>query len=201
MTGVRPRPPPDTSLSGLAPVAARPSGPSEDDGVRPTTLSIPSLRINSGLERLGLASDGTLNPPRAPQRAGWFEGGPLPGRTGPAVVVGHADSVDGPAVFADLSLLRRGDVVTVGLSDGGNVRFEVYSVERHAKDRFPTEAVYGPRPDPQLRLITCGGTYTDDGYEDNVIVYARLAPTDSAGGTERAAHATGDDRTPPRPPL
>lgn len=185
---------PDTPLSGFAPVAAQPPGPSADDGIQPTTLSIPSLRISSGLEKLSLASDGTLNSPQDPQQAGWFDGGPLPGRTGPAVVIGHADSLDGPAVFADLSLLHRGDVITVELSDGGTVRFEVSSVERHAKDQFPTEAVYGPQPDPQLRLITCGGTYTDDGYEDNVIVYARLAPKEPTSGA-------GSGRTPPRPTL
>jgi hypothetical protein len=36
-------------------------------------------------------------------------------------------------------------------------------------------AVYGPTPDPELRLVTCGGTFdaASGHYADNVIVYAR----------------------------
>lgn len=46
----------------------------------------------------------------------------------------------------------------------------------YPKDAFPTAAVYGPRPDPELRLITCGGPFREQEYQDNVVVYARLAP-------------------------
>ena len=47
-------------------------------------------------------------------------------------------------------------------------------VEQVAKERFPTDAVYGDTPGPELRLITCGGTYDRTGrsYLDNIIVYA-----------------------------
>jgi hypothetical protein len=42
------------------------------------------------------------------------------------------------------------------------------------KDRFPTQAVYGPTPDPELRLITCGGAfdYATGHYLSNIVVYA-----------------------------
>ena len=41
---------------------------------------------------------------------------------------------------------------------------------------FPTEAVFGPSPEPLLRLITCGGTFDRSrrSYRDNVVVTARL---------------------------
>jgi hypothetical protein len=58
-------------------------------------------------------------------------------------------------------------------------RVAVFSVDRvamFAKDAFPSQAVYGPTRDPELRLITCGGPF--DGfagtYLDNVVVFARL---------------------------
>lgn len=43
-----------------------------------------------------------------------------------------------------------------------------------AKDRFPTEAVYGPTPAPTLRLITCAGFFDSSSghYVDNLIAYA-----------------------------
>jgi hypothetical protein len=38
--------------------------------------------------------------------------------------------------------------------------------------------VFGPSPDPILRLITCGGSFdrSQRSYRDNVVVTARLAP-------------------------
>jgi hypothetical protein len=59
---------------------------------------------------------------------------------------------------------------------GATVRFKVDEVVTYPKDRFPTAAVYGPTPDVQLRLITCGGDF-DEGrghYRDNLIVYASV---------------------------
>jgi hypothetical protein len=37
--------------------------------------------------------------------------------------------------------------------------------------------VFGPSPDPLLRLITCGGSFdrSTGHYRDNVVVTARLA--------------------------
>ena len=64
----------------------------------------------------------------------------------------------------------------VGRSDGTTAHFTVTRVARHPKDAFPTAEVYGPTPDAQLRLITCGGDFdrAERSYLDNVIVYATL---------------------------
>jgi hypothetical protein len=55
--------------------------------------------------------------------------------------------------------------------------FRAYRVATFAKNRFPTRLVYGPTPDPELRLITCGGPFNPvaHSYADNVVVFARLA--------------------------
>ena len=67
-----------------------------------------------------------------------------------------------------------GDVVEITRSDGRVARFSVSRVQQVAKDRFPTAAVYGPTPRPELRLITCGGRFdrTARSYTDNVVVEA-----------------------------
>jgi hypothetical protein len=51
------------------------------------------------------------------------------------------------------------------------------AVARYPKRAFPTQAVFGPEPDPVLRLITCGGRFdrARRSYVDNVIVTAHLA--------------------------
>jgi sortase (surface protein transpeptidase) len=93
------------------------------------------------------------------------------------VVAGHIDSRRGPAVFYRLHALRPGDRVAVERADGTTVEFAVEGSAQYPKRAFPTEAVFGPSPDPLLRLITCGGTFDRSrrSYRDNVVVTARLA--------------------------
>ena len=63
-------------------------------------------------------------------------------------------------------------------ADGSTAVFAVDRVERHPKNAFSTDAVYGRTPDAQLRLVTCGGEFdrSTRHYVDNLIVFATLAP-------------------------
>ena len=113
-----------------------------------------------------------MPPLSAPNLAGWWDGGPAPGQDGPAVIAGHVDSAQaGPLVFWNLRLLKPGDTVTV---DPAGVTFTVTAVTQVAKTSFPTSQVYGPTPGPELRLVTCGGTFDSatGHYLSNLIVYA-----------------------------
>ncbi|MFP3969518.1 class F sortase [Actinomadura fulvescens] len=143
----------------------------------PVELRIPSIGVRSTLERLHLGGGGELRSPKDPARAGWFAGGVRPGRPGPAVVVGHVDSSSGPAVFTRLGTLGRGAAVHVADARGGRVTFRVEEVRSYAKAAFPAKEVYGATPDPQLRLITCGGGFdrATGHYNTNVVIYATLA--------------------------
>jgi sortase (surface protein transpeptidase) len=136
-------------------------------------LTIPGIDVDARLVRLGLNGDGTVEVPTAPETAGWFELGTVPGRRGSAVILGHVDSVDGPAVFAGLSALRSADRVQVVLSDDGTVQFEVTGIETYANADFPAQRVYaGSRRARTLNLVTCGGEYDRErgGYQSNVVV-------------------------------
>jgi hypothetical protein len=92
------------------------------------------------------------------------------------VILGHVDSKRGPAVFYRLRELRPGDLVEVALAGGSSVRFAVERVEQYPKARFPTAEVYYPTLTPELRLVTCGGTFdaTAGHYRSNIIVFAAL---------------------------
>lgn len=142
-----------------------------------THVSIPRIGVESDLEQLPLDPEtGELTPPVEWLSAGWYKDGTVPGEIGPAVIAGHVDSVTAPAVFARLGELVAGDTITVTLSDGQTRDFVVDSKEAAPKNAFPTQKVYGPTPDAQLRLITCDGDF--DGatghYLDNLIVNATL---------------------------
>lgn len=144
------------------------------ESVRPDRLQIAAIGVDSSLEKLRVTPDKLLAPPVDPARAGWFPGSAVPGEQGPAVIAGHRDSVNGPAVFWRLTDLRPGNRIKVTRSDGRIVAFEVVQVRRVARKNFPTEEVYGPTPDSTLRLITCGGLYDHvrGRYLDNVLVLA-----------------------------
>jgi sortase (surface protein transpeptidase) len=141
---------------------------------KPVSLTIPLIGVETTLVKLGLAAGGELQVPSSAAVAGWYTGSPRPGAIGSAVIAGHVDSVTGPGVFYRLSELRAGDRVYVRRADGTTVEFRVNAVETYLKDYFPTAAVYGPAPDPELRLITCGGTfdYATGHYLSNIVVYA-----------------------------
>ncbi len=142
---------------------------------RPTGLVVPAIGIAApGLVDLGLDADGRLQAPEDFAQVGWYAGGPAPGDPGPAVLVGHVDSWQGPAVFFRIRELQPGAEISVPRADGSTVVFVVDAVEQYPKDAFPAERVYAPTADPQLRLITCGGAFDRSArsYLDNIVVYA-----------------------------
>jgi hypothetical protein len=158
-----------TAVAAVAAAAVSPASP--------TSVHVPTAGIGSDLLPLGLDSSGALVPPADYARAGWYAAGTRPGAVGPAVIAGHVDSRDGPAVFFRLGDVTVGDPVVVGRADGSTVRFTVTRVARYAKSQFPTALVYGPTPDAELRLITCGGAFdrSAGSYLDDVVVFAHLA--------------------------
>ena len=147
----------------------------------PIAVSIPAIEVQSELLTLGLNPDGTLAVPQPGpdyDKAAWFDGSPRPGEIGPAVIEGHVDSAaNGASVFYSLGDLVFGDRIDVTRQDGSVVSFVVDEVRLVPKDDFPTFDVYGNTEGPELRLITCGGPFDSDArsYEDNVVVFARLA--------------------------
>ena len=167
-----PRPADPAAIGGAPAVSPLPAS-------RPVRLTIPVLRVTSPVMDLGLTADGAMEMPPGAYPVGWYDRGPTPGQTGPAVIVGHVDWAGERGALYGLRVVRPGDRVVVDRADGTTAVFQVDRVERHAKDDFPTDEVYGDVGWPALRLITCGGRFdTRSGrYEDNVIAFARLVGT------------------------
>ncbi|MEU9349758.1 class F sortase [Streptomyces griseoloalbus] len=157
---------------GAGRAAAPALPPSPPDRVR-----IPAIDVDAPLVGLGLTGTGSLDVPPAGRKnlAGWYEAGTTPGETGTAIIAGHVDNADGPAVFYSLGALRKGSTVEVDRRDGGVAEFTVHAVEVYDARDFPDEKVYGTAGRPELRVITCGGGYSrTTGYQGNVVVYAHL---------------------------
>ena len=160
-----------------APVTLAPAAPPMPFAA-PARVTVPAIGVSASVISLGENRDGTAAVPSlmTPQLTSWFDEGPAPGQSGAAAIFGHANTAAGPAVFSRLGDLVRSDLVEVTRADGTVARFQVYRVAEYAKDAFPTAAVYGYTPAPELRLISCGGVFdlATESYLDNIVAYARL---------------------------
>ncbi|MFF4754746.1 class F sortase [Streptomyces sp. NPDC002514] len=146
----------------------------------PVRLRIPAIGVDTPLLQLGLAPDGTVQVPpvTAHDRAGWYRNSPTPGQVGPSVLLGHVTVGSyGDGVFRHLARLRAGEKIVAVLENGKQAEFAVTRVRTVPKADFPSDEVYGDVDRPELRLITCGGPRTGDGYPDNVLVFAALSAT------------------------
>nr|MDQ6937447.1 class F sortase [Actinomycetota bacterium] len=148
-----------------------PAGPAQ-----PIRVVVRRLGISSPLEKLQLLADGSLQSPTTFPVAGWFAAGIRPGAVGPAVIAGHVDSVDGPAVFYRLRDMVVGDDIAVTDARGTTRHFQVTDIHHYPKTHFPTDVVYGPTALPVLRLVTCTGEFdfAHRSYLDNLVVSAEL---------------------------
>ena len=114
--------------------------------------------------------------PTVVQQPGWYRLGPSPGQIGSAVILGHVDSTEGPAVFFNLRSLVAGNKVNVTLADGIVAQFRVASIATYLKSNFPDAAVYTSHGYSALQLVTCGGAFdTETGhYLSNIVVFTSL---------------------------
>ncbi|EGX54701.1 secreted protein [Streptomyces zinciresistens K42] len=146
----------------------------------PDRVRIRSIQVDAPVIPVGLDPDGWVSapPPEDPNLSGWFTGSVSPGEKGTAVVVGHVDNDQGPAVFYNLGSLQKGSRVEIARKDGRTAVFEIYGVEVFAKNDFPGDRVYTSKGTAELRVITCGGGFSkQNGYDGNVVVFARLVQT------------------------
>jgi hypothetical protein len=143
---------------------------------RPVHLSIPQIGLSVALSTLGLNPDGTVSVPSDYATPGWFKDGPTPGQKGSAVILGHVDNQNGPAVFYHLDRLGVGSRVFVTLYNGRRLEFAVIGVRMFSKTNFPNKLVYGYRPYPALQLVTCGGVFDANTghYLSNIVVFTAL---------------------------
>ena len=146
-------------------------------GSPPTRIQIPAIGIDAPLVRLGLDRDGAIEVPSDFNRPGWYRRGPAPWDDGAAVILGHLDSYTGPAVFWRLPSLHPGDKILISREDGSQLTFAVQRTVKYSVDAFPSFDVYGVTPRPELRLITCGSTYSASRrqYLSNVVIFAALS--------------------------
>lgn len=155
----------------------------------PIRVRIPAISVDAPLTGLALEDGGRLAAPPDDEGnlAGWYREGTAPGAGGTAIVAGHVDTRQGPAVFYHLGELRRGNTVEVDRAGGDTAIFTIDAVEVYRAERFPDRRVYGTAKGAELRLITCGAGFdeVEQRYRGNVVAFAHLTgrrPADAPDG-------------------
>ncbi|GCE18614.1 class F sortase [Dictyobacter kobayashii] len=141
-------------------------------------LIIPAIGINAPIETVGKTAQGLMDVPTRNrwEGVGWYNGGPLPGQPGAAVIDGHLDRTGGaPAVFWKLKDLHVGDMVTVQDKSGTVVRFKVIKLASYAPTQAPIKEIFGQKNGTFLNLITCAGVWIADEHQttERLVVYTR----------------------------
>ena len=153
-----------------APIPNNPDGTTTARPPRPAHVTIDALGIDASLQPVRGTPFGIEVPPL--DSAGWYSEGPRPGEPGRTVLIGHRDSAEAAAVFAELPAIEPGTPIEVTDDSGRVTRFTATRAVSIPKDTYPAEAVHAPTPDSELVLITCGGGFQEGHYENSIIVFA-----------------------------
>ncbi len=140
-------------------------------------LRIPAIGVSATVERVSVVEDGTRAVPKNEWNVGWYRGGYVPGTLGNAVMAGHLDWTNGPAVFWNLKRLKVGDTIYVTDSRKVERKFIVQRTVVYPFDQAPLDAIYGKSANANLNLITCAGKYDRalQNYDKRLVVYTTLA--------------------------
>jgi LPXTG-site transpeptidase (sortase) family protein len=141
----------------------------------PIRLKIPKLNIDTPIEQVGIAPDGSMDVPKKPDDTAWFNLGPRPGEIGSAVIDGHSGWKNNrPAIFDNLSKLKKGDKIYVEDTNKTTVifvitDFQIYDSKTNAQKVFSSND-----GKIHLNLITCTGAWNAvaETHSDRLIVFA-----------------------------
>lgn len=141
----------------------------------PVRIVIPAINAAANIIPVGVEKEGVMEVPPA-QKAGWYKLGPVPGASGPSVIVAHVYYNHERDVFYNLRRLQPGDEIQVYDGSGDVAVFVVDSKEEVLKSELPGDKIWNKTSDPVIRLITCGGTFdpVTRHFLSNVIVYGHL---------------------------
>lgn len=144
----------------------------------PTTADIPAVGVHAkNLQPLGVDKTGAIETPplNQPQTLGYYTRGGAPCQPGPQKIsfalIGHIDGKGQQGVLFNLKNIKAGDTVTIGLNNGQHCTYRINKLAEVKKSDFPTDDIWGPVPDSQIRIVSCGGPYIGAPYyyRDNLI--------------------------------
>lgn len=142
----------------------------------PRLLQIQKINLNSRIQKVNIDSNGDINVPKNIYDIGWYEGSPKPGEKGVAFLNGQANYRGGPAVFANLGKLIKGDEITIQKGNGDSLNYTVIKSEEISADKLELINLLDPVEirGQGLTLMTYSGEYDQktNSYQSRVFVFA-----------------------------
>jgi hypothetical protein len=153
----------------------------------PVTVIVEGHRVNAPVSADRLNADGTLYVPPDPRTVSWASQDMGPGSSsGTTILVGHVNYAGVAGAFSDLAEYQVGQVITLVLADGRQLRYAVAAspievnkdkLGPRREELFDQTHSYGPPGRPRsgrLLLLSCGGVFDNrtGHYESNIFVYA-----------------------------
>lgn len=150
-----------------------------DELGKPVRFEIDRIDVDADVEHVEKDDEGRMDVPQEWENVAWFELGPRPGEQGNAVIAGHYDSFNGPAVFYKLGELELGDIVRVMTEEDDELEFEVIEIELVHIDDADSQKIFGETDSYNLNLVTCEGEWDleTDMYDHRLILYTELIDT------------------------
>ena len=143
----------------------------------PVRLEIPSLQINSHIQRVTVSGHDTIGVPTNFSDVGWYVYSPKPGQNGYSIIDGHVDNGLALAgVFKYLYKTNLGDSVYVTTQGNVRLHFKVTQIQTYSYDSTSTDALSFSATGSYLRLITCTGQWLSmhRTYDKRLLVTAKL---------------------------
>jgi sortase (surface protein transpeptidase) len=141
----------------------------------PVAISIPQIGVHARILGVGVSDGRALLLPPDARTVVWYDGGPVPGAPGSAVIAAHVDYAGQVGAFFRLRELRPGSHVKITMQGSHTRWFVVVARRVYAKPKLPANVVFRSGGAPLLTLITCGGDFDSvkRHYLANVVVYAK----------------------------
>jgi LPXTG-site transpeptidase (sortase) family protein len=146
---------------------------SSTTGSEPAYISLPSIKAQGYIQKVGIDQYGHMAVPTNIHLAGWYVESVLPGSKGLSIINGHIDIPSDPGIFQHIDALKSGDTYQLKLANGLLQTYIVKQVETLPLDQVPA-VLYSQAPGitRELNLITCNGTYNQHlkTFNDRIVV-------------------------------
>jgi len=147
----------------------------QSDGVQPEAIKISSLGIVAPVE-VRTTVGGQMQDPTGPDVVAWYDDSAPLDAGGNTVFSGHLDLAGyGPAIFAYLNRLERGDTIVARGANDEVFRYQVVWVRSYPARGSDWTALTGPTARESITLITCAPPWDDatGHYANRLVVRAK----------------------------
>ncbi len=143
----------------------------------PVRMTIPAIDVDASVEYVGITSNKAMDTPKEANKVGWFNLSAIPGQAGSSVINGHFGYKNKkPAVFDNLSKIKKGDKIYIEDEEGVVITFVVLKLKSYGRNDNASEVFASNDAKARLNLITCAGDWDPIAktHSNRLVVFAEV---------------------------